>query len=302
MIARTLLRLFAIVYIVRFAAPALLSASQAAPFGVPWMESGNQATQFLDSDIRYWGVTCATIAALFFVLSFQIKRYLVVLDTIMVGVLIGAIIRTVEAFTMGMPVGPALVATVFEWLFPILWFASSGSFRQKNPTMIEESIEVNAAKAKVWQVFGDYGAVHDWHPYMEKAYLDEGSPEEGIGAARVCEFGPKMAIRETVVEWDDGNSMTIAIDFLKGMAPPIQNIRASVRVESLGEERCRLVLTMRYATKLGFLGYLMNEMMIIGQYQGVFGHMLEAAKQMAETGESTQSIAMPGSGRVLATA
>ena len=64
MVARLLLLAFSLVYLVRFAVPAVLSAGAGAPFGVPWLPDGG-ASLLLDSDIRYWGFTSATIAALF---------------------------------------------------------------------------------------------------------------------------------------------------------------------------------------------------------------------------------------------
>jgi hypothetical protein len=134
---------------------------------------------------------------------------------------------------------------------------------------------------------------------MEAGWLDDGAADHGVGAARTCEFGPKMAIRETVVEWDDGGSMTIAIDFLRGLAPPIEEIRASVRVEHLAGQRCRLVLKMAYRERFGPLGGLLSELAIAGQYRGVFHQMLAAAKLRAETGAVAPQIVMPMSGRKL---
>lgn len=41
MIAKLTLRILALIYLVRFAAPALLSASEAQVFGEPWLAEGN---------------------------------------------------------------------------------------------------------------------------------------------------------------------------------------------------------------------------------------------------------------------
>ncbi|MEM7155016.1 MAG: SRPBCC family protein [Myxococcota bacterium] len=167
-------------------------------------------------------------------------------------------------------------------------------------TFIERSIQVDAPAAAVWGVFADFAGVAQWHPYMEGAHLDEGSAEHGIGAARICEFGPKMAIRETVRTWDDDGAMTISIDFIRGMAPPIRDIVAGVCVTATGPTSSTLTLTMRYETKLWVLGMLADHFMVVPQYRAVFGHMLAAAKAYAETGAAIEPIAMPGSGRQLA--
>ena len=73
----------------------------------------------------------------------------------------------------------------------------------------------------------------------------------------------------------------------------------SVRVEPLGASRCRLVLTMSYTTKLGPLGTVLSEMLVIPQYESVFDSMLKAASTYATTGRAVPSVVMPGSGRVL---
>lgn len=296
--ASWLLRAFALIYLVRFAWPALTAASGASVFGEPWLPQGG-ATLLLDSDIRYWGVTSATVAALFALGSVDVRRSLVWMDVVMVGVLVGAAIRTWEMAVFGLPPGPAIVATAFEWLFPISWFAATRQVRATKRFAVEDSIEVDAPKGVVWGVFADFGAVHAWHPYMESASLDDPARAEGVGAARTCRFGPKMAIRETVREWDEDGAMTIAIDFLEGPAPPIRDILASVRVEPLGPERSRLVLTMSFATRLGPLGGLLAEAFVLGQYRTVFAEMLGAAKRWAEAGETSPPIAMPMSGRQL---
>jgi hypothetical protein len=125
MLPKILLRLFAIVYIVRFAVPALISASSGGPFGEPWLHDRHMGTRLLDSDIRYWGVTCASIAALFTVASFDVVRHRLAVDIIMAGSLAGGVIRTVELVFVGAPPLPGLVAMILEYVFPIAWFLST---------------------------------------------------------------------------------------------------------------------------------------------------------------------------------
>ena len=131
MVPKILLRLFAIVYIARFALPALLFASAGGPFGVPWLDDGNRGTLLLDSDIRYWGMTCASISALFAIASFDVARYRLAVDVIMAGALAGGFIRTIELVVVGAHPLPGMVAMILEYAFPIAWFVSSRRFRDK---------------------------------------------------------------------------------------------------------------------------------------------------------------------------
>jgi hypothetical protein len=125
MFPKILLRLFAVVYIVRFAVPALVFASSGGPFGEPWLHDRQAGTLLLNSDIRYWGVTCASAAALFVVASTDIARYRVAIDIIMAGALVGGAIRTAELIVVGPHPLPGLVAMVLEYAFPVAWFLST---------------------------------------------------------------------------------------------------------------------------------------------------------------------------------
>lgn len=164
-------------------------------------------------------------------------------------------------------------------------------------THISKSIEVDTPHARVWDVFADYGGADAWHPYFERAYLD-GEQAQGVGAKRICEFGPKLHIRETVVEWVANERMVIDIEFVHGMGPPIDNVRAGVHVAPKGDgDHAHLELTIDYDTRWGPVGWLMNHLMIIKQYEQVFIDMLAAAKGYAERGERPAPLAMGGSGR-----
>ena len=129
MLPKILLRLFALVYIARFAIPALLFASAGGPFGVPWLRNANDGTLLLDSDMRYWGMTCASISVLFAVASFDVARHRLAVDVLMAGALAGGFIRTIELVLVGVPPGPGVVAMILEYVFPIAWFVSTRTLR-----------------------------------------------------------------------------------------------------------------------------------------------------------------------------
>ncbi|GEM_PF-2275136 len=293
---RVLLVLFAIVYGVRFAWPALTGAGAGGPFGELWLPDGGSSL-LLDSDIRYWGVTSATIAALFLYAAVHLRRSLAWVDLIMAGVLVGAAIRTAEIAFVGVPPGPAVVATVFEWLFPILWFLGTRSLRAERRDRLSRSRELAVPADTAWNAFADYAGVAAWHPYMTDAQVVAGGPVDGVGAARDCRFGPRMAIRETVTEWDHpGRRMVIAIDFLEGPPAPLADLSAAVRVEVLPDDRCRVVLSMAFRTCFGPLGTLAEPLVLL-QYAGVFEAMLDALDGWVTTGRPPVPLAMPGSGR-----
>lgn len=166
-------------------------------------------------------------------------------------------------------------------------------------TVIERSTGIDAPVSEVWPVFADFGRVADWHPYFESAALDDPATPSGVGASRLCEFGPRLAIRETVREWTDGERMVIGIDFVRGLAPPIADLEAAVRTTATGAKSTELALTLEYRPKWGPVGRILDGLFIRRMYEGVFDDMLAAAKRYVETGEPSEPIAMLGSGRKL---
>ena len=168
-------------------------------------------------------------------------------------------------------------------------------------THIERTAIIESTPDAAWGAFANFGAVDEWHPYFERVEV-QSENSRGVGAARLCEFGPKLAIRETVLEWDEAaRRMVIEIEFVKGTPPPIRNTRAAVQVTAL-DRGSAITLTMDYQAKFGPLGWVLDQLLITPQYAKVFGHMLAAVKGYVEDGRTPPPIAMPGSGRVLAAA
>lgn len=166
-------------------------------------------------------------------------------------------------------------------------------------TTIRKSIDVEAPASAVWAVFADFAAVAEWHPYFEGSRLEHPEPVSGVGAARICDFGPRMAIRETVRQWVDDQRMVIGIDFVKGPPSPIDDIEASVDTIATGNDTSELALTMSYQRRWGPIGAVLDALVVKRQYETVLGNMLVAARDYAESGRPPEQIAMIGSGRKL---
>lgn len=167
-------------------------------------------------------------------------------------------------------------------------------------TFISDTGIVNAPVNEVWKVVADYGNVLKWHPYMVDSYLTDDSQNEGIGAARIGEFGPNMAIKETVTQWRDNEFMEITIDFVRGFAPPIENLFASIATEPVDETRTRVSFHLKYDTRLGMLGTIADKIIVKRMYQSVFANMLKGLQLYVEKGEEPPLIPMMGSGAKVA--
>jgi carbon monoxide dehydrogenase subunit G len=96
---------------------------------------------------------------------------------------------------------------------------------------IEE--EIAAPAAAVWSVLGDFGGVGRWLPGAPKVETEG----QGVGAVRTIPMGAAR-IRERLEAHDDA-ARRFEYSILE--APlPVKNYRATVSVESLGPQRCRV--------------------------------------------------------------
>ncbi len=149
---------------------------------------------------------------------------------------------------------------------------------------IKISQYIDASPEKVWKLWADLGGIGTFHPYVTNAYYISEN-REGKGAARVCEFRQGFAVEERAFQWNDGKSLSLKIDFIKGTKPPIDNIVAHVGVDAEGNGS-RAWMEMHYEPKFGPIGAIMDKLMIRRQYEKLLPSILTGMKHYAETGEA----------------
>jgi len=62
-------------------------------------------------------------------------------------------------------------------------------------TKIVKEVEINAPKAKVWDVLTDIGAVSNYNPVVTKSYYTSEN-KTGLGASRHCDLLPMGSVEE----------------------------------------------------------------------------------------------------------
>jgi carbon monoxide dehydrogenase subunit G len=70
---------------------------------------------------------------------------------------------------------------------------------------LTSSVCIDAPPAAVWAVLSDLEGIQRWVPIIRRSYCPE--QNRGVGASRVCEL-KQGAVRETVLEWEEGRSFT----------------------------------------------------------------------------------------------
>ncbi|MBL4585541.1 MAG: SRPBCC family protein [Flavobacteriales bacterium] len=149
-------------------------------------------------------------------------------------------------------------------------------------TTFKKQITVNASKQKVWDVLSDLGGVMKFHPGVKKSYYTT-DQTEGIGAARICELAPMGKIEETAVSWKDGESYTLKIDPIE-KAPPVKDFLVEILLIEKGANQVVVSFNVSYDMKLGFIGTLLNKIVIRSQMETGITGLLQGMKIYAEKG------------------
>jgi hypothetical protein len=145
---------------------------------------------------------------------------------------------------------------------------------------VEVKHEIDASAERVWEVLRDFGGVENFHPAVRASgLLSERS--EGLGAQRKCEFHDGNWVKERVVGWEDGRSMTIEIS--EG-SMPLSCAEGRLEVRPLDDGRSEVVMTMSYVVKMGPIGMLMDVLMIRSKFRAMVGDILKGLDVHTRTG------------------
>ncbi len=147
-------------------------------------------------------------------------------------------------------------------------------------TRILNEITIDASKEEVWKVISDLGAIQSYHPLVKKSYYST-EQKEGVGAARVCEFGGGRSVEERAVQWYQNEGITLELGNGKKM-PPFRKAFGRMSLEGIGD-KTRVILAFEYSVKFGFLGSVMDRFMIRPQFEKVIPRVLLGLKQQLET-------------------
>lgn len=151
-------------------------------------------------------------------------------------------------------------------------------------TTLNHEIYINAPKSQVWDVIANLGGIVKFHPLVTNSYYVT-DDKQGTGAARVCEFGPDTSVNETAIAWNEGESYTLDVQFIKGQKPPVHSFHGSLSLREHGSGTV-VGMTLEYAPKFGPLGKIMDVMLLRPKFNKLVSSVLKGLKHHIETGES----------------
>ncbi len=124
-------------------------------------------------------------------------------------------------------------------------------------TSIDFAIEIDAPKAKAWELLADFGNPHKYVNGILGTRLVTAAPN-GLGAVRHCDLPPMMRMRqyivEEIIEWNEGDSFTYIVN---DTTAPITDGRVQWSVSD-STKGCVIRATVQYRPRYGLLGQLIN--------------------------------------------
>ncbi len=152
-------------------------------------------------------------------------------------------------------------------------------------SMIRE-IWIDAPKRRVWEILADFGNTYLYSPSIPKSYTINGNPT-GLGAERHCDLNIAGAwVEERIVEWDEGQMMSIQIYDGK-KTPPWKNASGTFYVSERGNGT-QVRFEFAYEMKYGPVGALMDRFLVQPQFGKAIGGVLAGLKHYTEKGQEVK--------------
>ncbi len=158
-------------------------------------------------------------------------------------------------------------------------------------TVLNFEVVVSGKREDIWNILADFPGVSVYHPFVHNAYIINGTPQAGEGAERRCELSDdgKKFINERIARFVDGQEFDVEPSGGNQLAP-VNNMIATVGLESLTNNQHRIYLKMSYQPKFGVIGMILDMITIKPLITRSIDAVLVGMKHHIETGQSVQSI------------
>lgn len=147
-------------------------------------------------------------------------------------------------------------------------------------TTVRRRFDVSADR--VWAAFDDFGGIHKFHPMIESSPLT-GGPANGLGCERACHMYGGGVLKERVTHYEAGRRMTVQITDAGPF--PLRRAVADIEVVPEGLRASSVTFTMAFEPKFGALGWLMAKAVMIRQFRGLVGQILDGLATHLDTGQ-----------------
>ena len=152
-------------------------------------------------------------------------------------------------------------------------------------TTIIREVQINALPEKVWDIVADFGGIYKYNPGVSSSHSTSAT-NGGVDATRHCDLLPAGSVEERITAWNEGRDYKIEITSGKGV-PPFKTAVAHIEVQPQGSTTL-VKMRFDYGIKFGFIGNLMDSLMVKKQFSKAIPGILAGLKHYAETGEEVR--------------
>ena len=145
------------------------------------------------------------------------------------------------------------------------------------------SVKLDMPREKAWEIMQDITVPHKYVPGLIKCEM-HGDQMAGVGASRRV-FKKMMAMDETVTQWHEGYGFRIRLhDGHKDK--PFPDSYFVYSIEDTDGDKTRFTATMGYRFPFGFVGEILDKLIIFPIVKGQIRDVALAMKHFYETGMS----------------
>ncbi|MFP3883206.1 MAG: SRPBCC family protein [Actinomycetota bacterium] len=140
------------------------------------------------------------------------------------------------------------------------------------------STVIHAPREKVWAALADIGSIHVWNPGVKSSRTIT-EEDSGLGASRHCDLGGRNYLQEEVVEYDQGERLTMRVTE-SNLPFAHADIRFLLEPE---ETSTRVVVRPEYELKFGLIGTLLDRLFVRRSYEKGMQALLRGLKRHVES-------------------
>jgi Polyketide cyclase / dehydrase and lipid transport len=151
---------------------------------------------------------------------------------------------------------------------------------------VSSKVIININRVDAWCKLRDLSKAHHYVPGLVKTEFNT-AIKEGIGASRRVFQSESKGIDETVTQWEDGSGFLIRLHRGdKGPPPPFKEAYFRYWLEEGAKDgTTQLTTTLTYTMRMGFLGSLLEKLILKKAFHAVIRDVAISLKQFYETGQ-----------------
>lgn len=140
---------------------------------------------------------------------------------------------------------------------------------------------ISAPQQAIWNTWSDFGNIDKFHPAVKTSTII-GSPKDGKGAMRQCEFYDGSSIKERITV----HNPLSAIGWMLTTPPgPIKRGDALVELQPRGPSETIATFTLTFTMKMGPVGWLLGNLVVKRVMKKTLNQLLQGLDDHLRTGQ-----------------